>query len=156
MTIGIEPPGNPNGTEGVNSSIEYCVVITLHDLATPIERGGFSVCVSTVDGTATGKNKLFSSIKYDVFTVPVMLCTLDITSAGQDYQAVSNMYLGPFSNDDRRQCFTVNILNDTQSESPEYFMVNVHFCPGEQPEMVDINPSSGNTTIINDDGELLI
>ena len=85
-----------------------------------------------------------------------MLCTLDITSAGQDYHAVSNMYLGPFSNDDRRQCFTVNILNDTQSESPEYFMVNVHFCPGEQPERVDINPSSGNTTIIDDDGELLI
>ena len=85
-----------------------------------------------------------------------MLCTLYITSAGQDYHAVSNMYLGPFSNDDRRQCFTVNILNDTQSESPEYFMVSVHFCPGEQPERVDINPSIGNTTIIDDDGELLV
>ena len=91
-----------------------------------------------------------------MITFLVILCTLDITSAGQDYQAVSNMYLGPFSNDDRRQCFTVNILNDTQSESPEYFMVNVHFCPGEQPERVDINPSSGNTTIIDDDGEVPI
>ena len=68
VTIGIEPPGNPNGTEGMNSSIEYCVVITLHDLATPNERGGFSVCVSTVDGTATGKNNSFSSTKYDSFS----------------------------------------------------------------------------------------
>jgi len=85
-----------------------------------------------------------------------MLCTLDITSAGHDYHAVSNMYLGPFSNDDRRQCFTVNILNDTQSESPEYFMVSVQLCPGDNPERVDINPSIGNTTIIDDDGELLI
>ena len=67
MTVGIEPPRNPNGTEGVNLSIEYCVVITLHNLATPTERGGFSVCVSTVDGTATGKNNSFSSIKYDTF-----------------------------------------------------------------------------------------
>ena len=85
-----------------------------------------------------------------------MLCMLDITAAGQDYHAVSNMYLGPFSNDDRRQCFTVNILNDTQSESPEYFMVSVQLCPGDKPERVDINPSSANITIIDDDGELLI
>ena len=68
VTIGIEPPRNPNGTEGVNSSIEYCVVITLHDLGTPIERGGFSVCVSTVDGTATGKNKLFSTTNDYIFS----------------------------------------------------------------------------------------
>ena len=74
MTIGIEPPRNPNGTEGVNSSIEYCVVITLHDLATPTERGGFSVCVSTVDGTATGntihlaaQNTTFYSFSYVMY-----------------------------------------------------------------------------------------
>ena len=156
MTIGIEPPRNPNGTEGVNSSIEYCVGITLHDLATPTERGGFSVCVSTVDGTATGNTIHLAAQNTTYFTVTVMLCMLDITAAGQDYHAVSNMYLGPFSNDDRRQCFTVNILNDTQSESSEYFMVSVQFCPGDKPERVDINPSSGNTTIIDDDGELLI
>ena len=68
---------------------------------------------------------------------------------------MSNMHVGPFGNDDRRQCFNVNILNDPHSESSEYFMVNVQFCPGDQPERVDINPSSGNTTIIDDDGELL-
>ena len=68
---------------------------------------------------------------------------------------MSNMHVGPFGKDDRRQCFNVNILNDTQSESSKYFMVNMQFCPGDQPERVDINPSSGNTTIIDDDGELL-
>ena len=54
MTIGIEPPSNPNGTEGTDSSVEYCVVIVVPDMTSPIERGGFYVCVSTVDGTATG------------------------------------------------------------------------------------------------------
>ena len=54
MTIGIEPPSNPKGTEGMDSSVEYCVTIALPDMTSPIERGGFSVCVSTVDGTATG------------------------------------------------------------------------------------------------------
>ena len=72
MTIGIEPPRNPNGTEGVNSSIEYCVVITLHDLATPTERGDFSVCVSTVDGTATGNTIHSAAQNMTYFTVSVM------------------------------------------------------------------------------------
>ena len=52
MTIGIEPPINRTVTEGVNSTVEYCVVITAPDM---IERSDFSVCVSTMDGTATGK-----------------------------------------------------------------------------------------------------
>ena len=55
MTIGIEPPINRTVTEGVNSTVEYCVVITAPDMADPIERGDFSVCVSTMDGTAMGK-----------------------------------------------------------------------------------------------------
>ena len=54
MRIGIEPPSNPNGTEGVDSSVEHCVTIALPDMTSPIERGGFFVCASTVDGTATG------------------------------------------------------------------------------------------------------
>ena len=54
MTIGIEPPINRTVTEGVNSTVEYCVVITAPDM---IERSDFSVCVSTMDGTATGKSK---------------------------------------------------------------------------------------------------
>ena len=67
---------------------------------------------------------------------------------------MSNVHVGPFGKDDRRQCFNVNILNDTQSENSEYFMVNIQFCPGDQPERVDINPSRSNTTIIDDDGKL--
>lgn len=77
------------------------------------------------------------------------------SSAGQDYQPVINIHLGPFDNNDRRQCFNVNILNDTQVENPENFTVNVQSCPDETPpERVDINPSTGTTTIVDDDGEL--
>ena len=66
------------------------------------------------------------------------------------------MPLGPFGNSIRRRCFNVTILNDNLPEMTEqYFMVNVHFCPGQpQPERVDINPSSGTTTIIDADGKL--
>ena len=66
------------------------------------------------------------------------------------------MRLGPFGNSNRRLCFSVNILNDTLPETHENFMVNMRFCPGEpQPDRVDIDPSSGTTTIIDDEGELL-
>ena len=67
-----------------------------------------------------------------------------------------NMPLGPFGNSNRRQCFNVRILNDSVAEMTEQdFMVNVHFCPGQPPpERVDINPSSGTTTIIDADREL--
>ena len=80
---------------------------------------------------------------------------MDFTSpADQDYQAVTNMPLGPFGNDDRRQCFNVNLTNDAEPEDPEDFMVIVQFCPGEaQPERVDITPQNDTTTIMDNDGE---
>jgi len=69
---------------------------------------------------------------------------------------VTDMRLGPFGNNNRRQCFTVNILNDTQSENTENFMVNVSFCPSEPvPPRVDINPRNATTMIIDDDGKLI-
>ena len=68
---------------------------------------------------------------------------------------MTNMPLGPFGNNDSRQCFDVNIMNDAEPEDLEDFMVIVQFCPGvPQPEGVDINPQTGNTTIMDDDGEL--
>ena len=55
VTLGIELPISRTVTESVNLTVEYCVVITQPDITAPIERGGFSVCVSSVDGTATGE-----------------------------------------------------------------------------------------------------
>lgn len=77
----------------------------------------------------------------------------NLSPAGQDYQSVTNIRLGTFGNSIRRQCFNVNILNDTQSENPEYFMIQVQFCHGETFERVDIDPSTGTTTVM-DDSEL--
>ena len=93
----------------------------------------------------------------DSFQLITVHATLHWTShlAGQDYQAVTNMRLGPFGNSDRRQCFDVNITNDAEPEDPEDFMVIVQFCPGEaQPERVDIDPQTATTTIMDDDSEL--
>ena len=67
-----------------------------------------------------------------------------------------NMHLGPFRNSNRRLCFSVSIVNDNLVETPENFMVNVQFCSGQpQRDRVDIDPSRGTTTIIDDEGELL-
>ena len=57
MTIGIEEPRDRTVME--DSRVEYCVVITAPDMTAPIERSDFNVCVSTVDGTAVGKNNTF-------------------------------------------------------------------------------------------------
>jgi len=56
VTIGIEEPRVVNVIEGVNLTVEYCVVITEPSMGTTIERDDCFVCVSTVDGTAVGKN----------------------------------------------------------------------------------------------------
>jgi len=56
VQIGIDEPRVVNVIEGVNLTVEYCVVITEPSMGTTIERDDFFVCVSTVDGTAVGKN----------------------------------------------------------------------------------------------------
>ena len=56
VTIGIEEPRVVKVTEGVNLTVGYCVVITAPNMSTTIESDDFFVCVSTVDGTAVGKN----------------------------------------------------------------------------------------------------
>ena len=62
MTVGIEPPIYRTVTEGPNSTVEYCVVITAPNMTDPIEHSDFSVCVSTVDGTAAGKNNTYNTL----------------------------------------------------------------------------------------------
>jgi len=89
-------------------------------------------------------------------TTCILSCYNWLSPAGEDYGMVTDMRLGPFGNSNRRQCFTVNILNDTQSENTENFMVNVSFCPGEPvPPRVDIDPRNATTVIIDDDGKLI-
>ena len=100
---------------------------------------------------ASAQSIFLGTMKYDIILVGLCISS----PAGQDYQAVTNMRLGPFGNSDRRQCFDVNITNDAEPEDPEDFMVIVQFCPGEaQPERVDIDPQTATTTIMDDDGEL--
>jgi len=95
-----------------------------------------------------------------MYKCPIIICILPcynwLSPAGGDYDMVTDMRLGPFGNSTRRQCFTVNMLNDTQFENTEYFMVDVHFCTGEPvPPRVDIDPQNATTVIIDDDGKLI-
>ena len=59
MRVGIEEPTDRTVMEGVDSTVQYCVVISAPDMTAPMERSDFNVCVSTVDGTAMGKNNIF-------------------------------------------------------------------------------------------------
>ena len=56
VTVGIELPTNRNIREDTDPTVEYCVVISVPDMNVTIQRSDFSVCVSTVDGTAVGEN----------------------------------------------------------------------------------------------------
>ena len=88
----------------------------------------------------------------------LIVCTLNSAIqclAGQDYQAVTNMPLGPFGDRNRRQCFNVTILDDARPENSEDFTVNVHPCAGQPPPgRVIINPRIGRTTIEDEDRKL--
>ena len=53
------PPLRVTLTESVNRIVECCVQITGPDMSTTIQRDNFSLCVSTIDGTAVGKNILY-------------------------------------------------------------------------------------------------
>ena len=56
VTVGIELPRNHTIREDTDPTVEYCVVISVPDMNATIQRSNFSVCVSTVDGTAMGEN----------------------------------------------------------------------------------------------------
>ena len=60
IVLGKVPPLRVTMTEGVNQRVECCVQITVPDMSTTIQRDDFSVCVSTVSGTAVGKNIVVS------------------------------------------------------------------------------------------------
>ena len=86
-------------------------------------------------------------------TLNIKLCHSCL--AGQDYQAVANMSLGPFGSSNRRLCFSVSILDDTQPENSENFTVSVHPCPGTPaPGRVILNLQVSRHTIEDDDCKL--
>jgi len=60
IVLGKVPPLRVTVTEGVNRTVECCVQITGPDMSTTIQRDNFSVCVSTVNGTAIGKHIVVS------------------------------------------------------------------------------------------------
>ena len=61
--------------------------------------------------------------------------------------------MGPFSNSQRRQCFLVEITNDTIPENSENFFLDLAPPPGEMLERVTITPSQATVTIEDDDRE---
>ena len=120
-----------------------------------------------MDGTAVGKSITCMSHLSFLFQRTVLHWCCDdkllsfvvlCLTTGQDYMGITNQRLGPFGNKDRRRCFTVDILRDTnRAEDPEDFMVVVTFCPGEAvPPNTVINPRNATTTIIDCEFDLVL
>ena len=92
--IGIGPQRNHTATEAINSIVEYCVVIAVPDI---IQRSDFSLCVSTVDVTATGTTITEVTIStHSIGIIRVMIhvqfiCALsDSVYIGVDMQFISS------------------------------------------------------------------
>ena len=82
MTVGIDLLTNLNITEGTDPTVEYCVVISVRDMNTTIQPSDFSVCVSTVDGTAMGEKLdciFLATMNYDITFALQFYTTLGFT-----------------------------------------------------------------------------
>ena len=80
---------------------------------------------------------------------------LHSTSPGDnDFTAIINQDVGPFSNTERQQCFFVEITNSEMIlENSENFFLNLTTRPGEVLQQVTINPAVAEITIIDNDCE---
>ena len=77
-----------------------------------------------------------------------------LPSGSNDFTAVINQDVGPFSNTQRRQCFFVEITNSEMiPENVETFFLNLTTRPGEVLQQVTINPAVAEITVIDNDGE---
>ena len=61
--------------------------------------------------------------------------------------------MGPFSDTTRRQCFSVEIIDDMIRENNENFFLDLTTRPGEMLDRVTINPDEAEVTINEDDRE---
>ena len=61
--------------------------------------------------------------------------------------------MGPFSNTQRQQCFSVEITNDMIREDNENFFIDLTTRPGEMLDRVTINPAVAEVTINDNDRE---
>jgi len=106
--------------------LTFAVEVSAPPSSQAIERGDFSISVSTVDGTAT---------------------------AGNDFTAVSSMTLGPFGDSSRSRSAQVSITDDMDPEMDETFTLQLGFTPG-QPIPVGVrlpNPATATVTIRRND-----
>ena len=70
-----------------------------------------------------------------------------------DFTPINNLDVGPFSNTQRRQCFSVEIIDDMIREDMETFFLVLTTRPGEMLNRVTISPDEAEVTINDDDRE---
>ena len=81
-------------------------------------------------------------------------CMSSFTVADMDYSSFSEQIIGPFGDQNRRGCVTVNITDDDNPELSEDFngVLEVVTGMGPPPELVTISPATTTVNIEDDDG----
>ena len=84
--------------------------------------------------------------------------TLHLSVAPDDYGALTNYTLGPFSNDVRELSVNISIENDNITEDAEVFSASLTLDPAAEVRLgnrVIVSPAVLNVTILDDDGKKL-
>ena len=108
-----------------------------------------NLVIQTVSGSASKW-----SVSYDFDLFHVDCCCI---VGGSDYQEISgeahDIFL-TFDNNNRRQSFHVNIMDDISMEDTESFTLELRFSPIEDaPSKIQLNPYISTVTIVDDDGK---
>ena len=74
-----------------------------------------------------------------------------------DYNPLAGEVLGPFGNQSRLGCVTVNIIDDINPELSEAFNGMLEVVPGTgpPPELVTVRPNTTAINIVDNDGRFV-
>ena len=84
-------------------------------------------------------------------------CISSFAVADMDYSSLSGQIIGPFGDQNRRGCVTVNITDDDNPELSEAFNGVLEVAPGmgPSPELVTISPPTTTVNIEDNDGTFI-
>ena len=121
----------------------------------PLDNQLLPANVNLVIQTVSGSASKWSRVSYYDFILFHVDCHYIV--GGSDYQEISGEahdIILTFDNNNRRQSFHVNIMDDISMEDTESFTLELRFSPIEDtPSKIKLNPYISTVTIVDDDSK---
>ena len=137
-------PASASVTVVIDDGLQPITIGSQQELyRTDEDSGGFSVCMVVTDPIST--SSMHRTISLRVSTVE------GSASEGTDYVAISNQDVGPFHQMTRRQCFAIEISDDSIPEGDESFTLAYALAPGVDARRLTINPAVTRAQIADND-----